>query len=268
MFYFNPKLNESYTPFLDQLAKNNISYKNFYSNGYYTADAISSIIASVPSFKDLNIITTNYTQNKFFTLPRLFRYFRFQTAFISTQFHGSILLFSKLSGFKKSIGFNEFTNVYEDNVWGIHDEYGFEILNQEIDKYRSKRLNYFIFYQTVSSHPPFTYPSTWKEKKFKNNTNVKNSLLYVDKQVDKFFHLEKQKGAYKDKINIITSDHTRAVSSNDIRKYMRIPLIIVHPKQQNRIIYYSGSHVDLLPTIVELYGYKEEYSSAGKYIVH
>ncbi len=96
MFYFNPKLNESYTPFLDQLAKNNISYKNFYSNGYYTADAISSIIASVPSFKDLNIITTNYTQNKFFTLPRLFRYFRFQTAFISTQFHDSILLFSKL----------------------------------------------------------------------------------------------------------------------------------------------------------------------------
>jgi arylsulfatase A-like enzyme len=103
------------------------------------------------------------------------------------------------------------------------------------------------------------------------------SIAYLDSELGKLIASLKDKGLYDDSLVIITADHGEAFGEKNLvghglsvyQNQIGIPLIIKYPGQRSgRTIDYPVSHVDLLPTVLDVLGYQAPEYLQGRSLLH
>jgi phosphoglycerol transferase MdoB-like AlkP superfamily enzyme len=153
----------------------------------------------------------------------------------------------------------------------------FSFMHQKLNTIQEPFLT-FMF--TSTNHSDFHLPSAKFERyphDLKNYYGYLNSLIYVDNAIERFIEGVKNESWFDNTIFIFTSDHGSGNALGNIGKELRpddkivsniegyrIPLLIYAPKIFNpKEIDILGSQNDIKPTIIDILGFENSFSSMG-----
>lgn len=269
--YISPEL----TPFVHQLAQDNLFFNNFYSNG---TDTSRSIVASQCSLYtgqgSPEVGTTSGVD--FLCLPEILSkhgYYTFEAQAGDLAFLNKAKFFKKI-GFHDAFGKMELGG-QDLNGWGINDK---ELYRQAISKIDelAGRPFYLTMYG-LSVHHPFDLPSDATPVYPHDHTTnkVANLLNYTDDSLKMFFDLAKDQDWFKNSIILITSDNSQPLGerafnainyANVYEENIWVPLIVVDNAQgqlqgQKDVV---ASHIDIAPTILDYLGLETINHFQGK----
>lgn len=268
MGYFN-KEKPSFTPFLDSLARHSFVFENAFANGRRSIDAIPSLMAGIPDWMDEPFISSFYQNNKYKTIGAYLK----ELGYVSEFYHGGDNQTMNLSGFLAQggngayFGINEYPNRKTDfdGNWGIYDDkYLGYCANQFNNK--SKKGAYFQTIFTLSSHHPYPIPDDLKNQFPEGKTPLMKALAYTDYSLRKYFNMVKQSNTFNDTWFIITGDHTAELHRKDnyhISDYFSVPILFYKSGNTIQTNTQLCEHIDLLPTLLQLAGYKGKMECLG-----
>lgn len=256
------------TPFLDSLMHESLVFKNAYSNGNESTHGLVSILASLPPFMDIPYYHSQYQAVSIHGIGEMLATQKYDCSFFLgdvddsfgfTQFTHSLGIEHYYS--RKNFGDDRFYN----GAWGIHDDRFFKYAAGVLS---AKTQPFFAGIYNVSSHPPYIIPDDLKKEfTIAGQNAAQNSVSYVDYAYRQFFKKAKKENWSRNTIFIFIADHflspsedkqVNSVNSNEI------PFFIYSPRAN----YQSDSgmlvqQLDIVPTILDLSGYKGKYMSFG-----
>lgn len=272
--YLNPHLDKGnykgYTPFLDSLMQQSLTFSNAFANGRKSIDAMPSILASFPALVQ-PYISSEYSSNKINGLAGLLNDCGYHSSFFHGAPNGSMGFdaIARLTGFDHYYGKTEFGNDLEfDGYWGIWDEPFFEFFAEKLGSFSEPFVS-CIF--SVSSHHPFRVPEKYEGVFPKGTLPLHQCVGYTDMALRRFFEKAKDQDWYDNTIFVITADHS--VPSH-YPEYMTnvngfaIPIVFHAPslglKGLNNKL---AQQVDIFPTIMHLLGYEGSFISFGSSLI-
>ena len=279
--FLNSDLKEVITPNLDSLALKSINFKNCYANGPRTAHGLSSILCSWPSIPGYPLIRQlKYHKTGNTTFASIFKSMGYETGFI----YGGDSEFDEMKKFAQSNSFDKIYDHKEDeylsqfqldnkyggnNPWGVFDEF---LFNKCIDimTQRNNSKPIMLTLLTTTNHAPWVVPEYFQSQindlDFNSNlpfSNSKKTMRYVDFILGKFFNQAKQHpNWFENTIFIITADHGLNIYKDKINhpRNGHIPFLIYNSGLIDYLEYDKMvSHIDILPTILDLIGHYDNY---------
>lgn len=266
----NPQLEggkyEGYTPFLDSLVREGLSFDVSVSNGRKSIDAMPSILASIPSLETPYIIS-HYANNSINGLPSLLKKKGYYSAFFHGAPNGSMGFdsFARLAGFDDYFGLNEYPEKSDfDGVWGVWDEPFFRFFASKLNTFREPFMASLF---SVSSHHPFEVPEQYKGRFRKGDAPIVEVIGYTDFALRIFFREIEKNPWFSNTLFVITADHTNESVhreyQNDFGVYS-IPVIFYKPGSglkgmKDKI----AQQIDIMPTVLNYLGYDEEFIAFG-----
>jgi phosphoglycerol transferase MdoB-like AlkP superfamily enzyme len=258
---------KGYTPFLDSLIDNSISFNNAFANGKSSIDGIPAITAGIPTWMNEPFITSPYSTNQINSLASLLNKKGYYSAFFHGGSNGTMGFeaFSKIAGYNNYFGRNEYNNEKDfDGNWGIWDEPYLQYAANTINTFKEPFLA-TIF--TLSSHHPYSIPHIY-QKRFKGGSlPIHKCIEYTDYALKKFFNTAKQMNWYKNTIFVLCADHTGVSEipfyTNKIGNYA-IPIIYFTPFDSvSKIDSTITQQIDIMPSILDYLNYPYPYFSFG-----
>jgi len=259
------------SPFLDSLISESLVYTNCYANGKKSLDAVPSVISSIPKLMEQEFITSNYATNTIESLPKVLNNLGYESAFFHGATNGSMNFdqFSNKVEFNHYFGRSEYNDESDfDGTWGIYDDKFFKWSVEQMTKMKAP---FFSTIFSLSSHPPYSIPEEFKADFTGGKTKMHNSVKYTDFALQQFFNYAKSQEWYANTVFIITADHTPASNTRQYYKEigaMHIPLVFFSPSmialkgRNNDVV----GQIDIMPTILDLIGYKTPFFGFGKSI--
>ncbi len=257
---------EGYTPFLDSLLNEGLTFDVSVSNGRKSIDAMPSILASIPSLQTPYIIS-HYANNQINGLPYLLKKKGYYSAFFHGAPNGSMGFdsFARLAGFDDYFGLDQYPDKSDfDGMWGVWDEPFFRFFGSKLNTFKQPFIA-SIF--SVSSHHPFEVPEKYKGKFRKGPAPIVEVVGYTDFALRTFFDEISKYDWFTKTLFVITADHTNESVhkeyQNDFGVYS-IPVIFYKPGSElrgikNRI----AQQIDIMPTILNYIGYDDEFIAFG-----
>lgn len=246
------------------------------------SSTVSAVMGIVTGFADANLYLTvmeeAYKEPYPTAIAPIMKELNYKTKFYyaGPATWENIGAFSKAQGFDEFISKGDFKNS-EGSVWGVKDE----ILFNEVFENLSEESTFNVIL-TASNHSPFDLNL---ENENINISEIKNALSnenkndewlikelghfkYADREILKFINKTKEK--YPNSIFIIMGDHADRYNieknTNNFKRYS-VPFIITGEGVKRGILNEKcvGSHIDIMPTIVELIADKNfKYHALGK----
>jgi len=267
-FYNNAK---TYTPFLDSLLSESLTFSAGFANGKKSIEAVPSIFASIPSLQDNPYISSPYNANRIVGLPELLKQYGYQSAFFHGATNGSMHFdaFAKSVGFDYYFGRKEYANEqHADPTWGILDEYFEPWTARQISKLKPPFLASMF---TLSSHHPFYIPPHRQQDVIQGDQPICASISYGDLSLRLFFEEAKKQPWYKNTLFVLCADHTPGTHTpyyNLQTQLYQIPIAYFHPSgklTKNNELKIT-QHIDIYPTIVDLLNLNLSFYSFGESI--
>jgi phosphoglycerol transferase MdoB-like AlkP superfamily enzyme len=255
-----------YTPFIDSLINESLTFDVSVSNGRKSIDAMPSILASIPSLETPYIIS-HYANNQINGLPALLKKKGYHTAFFHGAPNGSMGFdsFAKLAGFDEYFGLDQYPDKKDfDGMWGVWDEPFLKFFASTLDMFQEPFMA-SVF--TISSHHPFEVPVQYEGKFKKGPAPIVQVVGYTDYALREFFKKVSHSKWFNNTLFVITADHTNESFhkeyQNDYGVYS-IPVIFYKPGSnlkgvKNRI----AQQIDIMPTVLNYLNYDERYVAFG-----
>lgn len=197
----------NWTPNLDQIARDNLAFKNFYANGFITEDGEIALLTGLqPIYPPSSYTDDGGTSFQSFfnindSLPNILKKHSYQTEFLTT----ADLEFGNTGNWAKSIGFDHIEG-HDQPDYNKWERFHFQAAPDEalylrtLSRIKQQRQPFFIFIKTVSSHHPFTNPEN-------NHKSESEAILYTDKQIGQFYRHLQANGFFDNGLLIIVGDH-------------------------------------------------------------
>jgi phosphoglycerol transferase MdoB-like AlkP superfamily enzyme len=258
------------TPFLDSLITKSLFFENGYANGKLSIDAVPSTLSSIPSLMGSSLITSSYSINEIYGLPKILKDNGYNTAFFHGAFNGSQNFdqYCKVAGFDAYYGKNEYNGPEAfDGKWGIFDEEFFQFY---CDKMSSFKQPFFTSIFSISSHNPYKIPEKYKGKFPKGTTKIHESIAYSDYALKQFFATAQKQDWFKNTIFVITADHTSSEPTEEKYKTnvgkFRVPILFYNPgKPTFSVVSYKNlQQIDIMPSLLDVLHIKTKMVSFGK----
>ena len=258
------------TPNFDALAKKGRLYTRFYANGQRSIQGTAAILASQPTLPGMPFIGEGLEQNRLSFMGDLARAQGYQTYFLQSSEQGSLRLdaIATRAGFGTYKGSEEIPNLHEQPkptaTWGTWDHNTF----QEAHRLFAASAQPFLgFVFTSSTHAPWMVPDA-RFQKFKGPTpkdTFLNSLVYADWALGQLIDAAKKAGYFENTIFVLVADHADSFieHAENIPNLYHIPLLIVGPGIQAGLDDRIGSQFDILPTLIDLGGWKTSFAGMG-----
>lgn len=264
-----PTARTSYTPFLDSLINEGLIFTNGYKSGLRSIDALPSILASIPSFKD-NLLSYGESTARYGAMPSILDSMGYATMFLhgGTRSAMGYMAFGKMAGIKEFVAKEDYEKVYGDNdydgKWGIYDH---KFLPYALQRINGLPQPFLATIFTLSSHSPYKLPADVKHLFSEGTEKIHRTIQYTDWALRNFFAQAKKEAWFKNTIFVLTGDHG---SGADNKKYLEMPYC-----NQVPILFYTpdGSmigrdetpvqHIDIMPTILSLLKYEKPYFAFG-----
>ncbi len=264
--------NYGITPNFDKIIKNGLSFNRFYSAGQRSIEGLQAVLTGVPLLVDLPRLGWGLENSKFSRLGALLKKHDYHTLFVQssrrTSFH--IDSISAAAGFDNYFGREdmdiELDYANPDSFWFGWDHETFN----KVQSYLSTTKEPFInFTFTGSTHSPYgTLPKEFL--KYPHSTDTENgfmnTLFYADWALGQFMEKARQQSWFNNTVFFFTADHTLgAYQTGTILEQFHIPFVIYSPNHikagVNNVI---GSHLDILPTVIDILGLPDTFSAVGK----
>lgn len=266
----NPTLDDGhykgYTPFLDSIIGQSLTFRHSYANGRKSIDAMPSILASIPALVQPYVVS-EYASNKINSLAGLLSGTGYETAFFHGAPNGSMgfLAFSKMAGFQHYVGKNEYNNDADfDGMWGIWDEPFFQFFAHRMNLLQQP---FFTAMFSVSSHHPFEVPKQYKGVFPKGPLPLHEVLGYSDMALRRFFETASAMDWYENTLFVITADHC-TIPFHEVYKTnvagFAVPIIFYKPGGElKRMDNGLAQQIDIMPSVLSYVGYRQPYIAFG-----
>ncbi len=275
--------NESITPCFDQLSKEGILFTNFHSNGTQTFKALFHLLFGLPAYygSDFQTNSKRLKNLNLKGLPDFFLKKGYDPIFIqggNNSFDGQGD-FLKNHGYKQIIDCEDIKKLNplaKGTSWGVDDEYLYEHI---LTVLKESKNPLFLNAATITNHHPFRVPVGYKAP-LTQKTNCPmtdrfiQTMQYSDNALGKFVsdlkNLDIPVHLY------IMGDHgvdigdLKTLKQSIKRDVTHVPLLIFPITKQPfkpKVISDPASHIDLLPTMMDLYGFSGKNSSTGSSLV-
>ena len=262
-----------YTPFLDSLSAQALTFELSLANGRKSIDAMPSILSSIPMLITPYILTP-YSTNDVGSLASYLGAKGWQTAFFHGAPNGSMgfQAYARSCGFEAYYGKDEYNNNADyDGYWAIWDEPFLQFFGQTMTTMQQPFMT-TVF--TATSHHPFQVPKQY-EGVFPEGTHPLHKCIgYTDNSLRKFFDYAKQQPWYENTLFVLTADHTNALTTpeynNDKGRY-EVPIIFFDPHMDEALRtkerHFPVAQVDILPSVLAYLDYDEPYFAFGEDVI-
>jgi phosphoglycerol transferase MdoB-like AlkP superfamily enzyme len=255
-----------YTPFIDSLINESLTFEVSLGNGKKSIDAMPSILASLPSLETPYVIS-HYANNQIDGLASLLKRKGYYTSFFHGAYNGSMGFdsFARMSGFEDYFGLDQYPGKSDyDGIWGVWDEPFFKFFAEKLNTFPQPFLA-SIF--SVSSHHPFKVPEKYKDKFVKGPAPIVEVVGYTDFALREFFTQISSEPWFLNTIFVITADHTNESIHKEFQNNFgsySIPVIFFKPGSEmkgtkQRI----AQQIDIMPTVLSYLNYDEEFIAFG-----
>lgn len=264
--------NYGVTPNFDNLIKQGLSFNRFYSAGQRSIEGLQAVLTGVPLLVDMPRLGWGLENSKFSRLGSILKQHDYHTLFAQssrrTSFH--------IDGISAAAGFDNYYGMEDmelklnysnpDSFWFGWDHETFNKVQQHLSEVKEPFIN-FTF--TGSTHAPYgTLPKQFL--KYPHGTDSEygfmNTLYYSDWALGKFMEQARQQPWFDNTIFFFTADHTLGTyhKGSTIGNF-HIPLLIYSPKYikpgNSNVI---SSHLDIMPTIIDLLNLPNTYSAVDR----
>ena len=258
---------EGYTPFLDSLIGESLTFTNAYANAKRSIEGIPAVVAGIPNWMDEPYISSVYGSNQINSLPNLLK----QEGYYSAFFHGGTNgtmgfdAFASLAGYNQYFGRKEYNNDADfDKHWGIWDE---EFLQYAIATMNQHQQPFLATVFTLSSHHPYAIPDRYNGKFKEGSLPIHIGIRYADYALRRFFETAKKTNWFNNTLFVLVADHT---SISDDPYYTN--------KVGNNeipIIFYAGDRslksmdstviqqIDIMPSVLDYLHFPHPYFGFG-----
>lgn len=265
---FSAEFSGKYTPFLDSIAAQGLTFEYSYANGRKSIDAMPSVLASIPRIHDPYILTV-YSNNKINSLASCLNKKGYTTAFYHGAPNGSMGFdaFAATAGFQSYYGMNEYDNNDDfDGYWAIWDH---KFLQFYATSMSTLEQPFMTSCFTATSHHPFRIPNEFKEIYPETGIHpLHKCIRYSDNALRMFFETASRQEWFDNTLFVITADHTNALTTpefnNDAGLY-RVPIIFYTPngELQGRMKGVAAQ-IDIMPTVLSYLNYDLPYVAFGQ----
>ena len=260
---------KSYTPFLDSLIKESLTFKYSFANAKRSIEGIPAVLASIPTLMNIPYISSEFRQDKINSIASLLAKNNYQTAFYHGGKNGTMGFdnFTKVAGFDNYYGKNQYNNDKDfDGEWGIYDE---EYLQYFAKNLSITKAPFIAGIFTLSSHHPYTIPEKYKNKFPEGKLKIQKSIMYTDFALKHFFDTASKMPWFDNTLFVITADHTSESADPFYQSRMgEFAVPIIYFKHNSNIKNYSSTitqQSDILPSILDFLNYnKQNYIAFGE----
>lgn len=245
------------TPNLNQLCREGILFRNFYSSGDRTDKGLVSILSGYPSQPQTSIIKYPGKTQRLPYLSHAFRDLGYTTSFV----YGGDIDFANFRSYLTNCNFEHLTTLEDfpdelnESKWGVHDHFVFERAFQECDTARSP---FFKVILSLSSHEPFDVPMVPVFPGQDAESLFLNSCYYTDQALGDFIRKSKAKPWWENTVVILVADHGhRLPGKKEIKDKERfhIPFLITGGAvKKDSVISRYGGHTDIANTLLAQFG--------------
>ena len=254
------------TPFFDKLLKKGMLFTRHYANGPRTIIMISSVASSIPPLFGNVYTTSSYQNNRQTSLASILKDYGYSTLFAYSAKKNSMGFssYATRSGFDEVITKDSFdlSKVEQDGVWGVYDEYTFDKI---LSKIRKIPPPFFVMMETIHPHLPYSVPSHQK-KNFPGKLDFYDDMRYTDMCLERFLNSIRKEPFFKNTLFVILGDH--AYGEKKGLDLYHTPLLFYSPgfisPSKKSIL---ASHVDIMPTILDILNIQTKHSSMGKSLI-
>lgn len=263
---------KGYTPNLDRLMQDGLTFTQCYANGLVSRAAVSAIWCSMPSFGDKVFMLRQQSIAPTCSLPYLLDKAGYTTSFFSGAEKDSMGFgsYAHTVGIKNLFSMEDYilarTDDDYDGYWGIWDEpfmdYMGEVLSQQ-----QQPLFASIF--TITSHHPYNVPSHLATTLPKGTTRAHQSIAYTDRAVGQFMDKYRDEPWFQKTLFVFVADHVAsermAERSQTSPGLNHIVGFLYTPDGSLRGSYdHTVSQIDIMPTLLGLLGNDEPYFGFGR----
>ncbi len=246
-----------YTPEFHKLEKDGLLFTNIYSPGSRSEQGMASIFSGFPSHP-ISAITVQ--PDKFVGLPSLIHIFN-DKGYSSSFYFGGQLIYGNIKSYIIYNNFDKITEVYDfdSNIpkgkLGVHDEFVFDRMLNEINESKEPFLSAFF---TGSTHSPFDMPMKIKQLRDDNFNLYVNSAWYTDSCLGDFMQKAKRQAWFDNTLFIIVADHSHHSYKHHpyhSKEYHKIPLMfygnVIKDEYKGKTIGKLGIQTDIATTLLK-----------------
>ena len=262
---------QNFTPNLDNLAQDYLSFTNLYSNGTRSVRGLAALTSGTLPINGVEVIKRNKSQEGYFTVASLLKPYGYKSSFI----YGGEARFDNMKSWYLGNGFDEvieqkdYENPIFTSTWGVSDEDLVIKANEKFKSHYANKENFVSVMFSSSNHMPFELPEGKIE--FEKNipkASVENAIKYADFAIGKFFELAKKEAYFKNTVFVVISDHNVRVYGDQIVPIdmFQIPAVIISDNIPPQIFSRLTSQSDVLATALDLIGIDLSYPILGNSI--
>ncbi len=265
---------QGYTPCVDSLIAQSITFSHSYCNGRKSIDGMPSILSSIPMFVEPFFLTPA-SMNHVSGIASLLAAEGYQTAFFHGAQRGSMgfQAFARSTGFRDYYGREDYESDSRfggeddfDGMWAIWDE---PFLQYYAAKMSEMKEPFMTAVFTASSHHPYVIPEKYKDIYPEEGIIIHKCIRYTDMAIGRFFRQASRQPWFKNTIFVLTSDHTNLSDhleyQTDLGGFCS-PIIIYEPgvtDLQPEVQQKIAQQIDILPTIMGRLHYPKSYFAFG-----
>lgn len=269
--FYNPDLDEGsysgYTPFLDSLLQQSVTYTHSFASGRKSIDAMPSVLSSIPMLIEPYVVTP-YSTNAVSSLADVLSREGYTTAFFHGAPNGSMgfQAYARAAGFANYYGMNEYNGPEAfDGTWAIWDE---EFLQYYCRTMSGMQEPFCTAVFTASSHDPFHIPQQYEGRFPDGPKPLCRCIAYSDYALQRFFEEAKKQPWYDHTLFVLTADHTNQNYHpeylND-QGFFAVPIAFYTPGIQPRVDSLQVvSQTDIMPSVLAYLGYQQPYFAFGE----
>lgn len=266
-----------FTPFLDSLARQSMTFDRAFSNGRKSIDGMPSILSSIPMFVEPFFLTSS-AMNDLSGIAEELTADGYSSAFFHGAVNGSMgfQAFAKTTGFQYYYGRTEYDadprfggeNDF-DGTWAIWDEPFLQFYALKMSELKEPFVT-AVF--TASSHHPFVIPDAYKGRfaEESDRNPIHKCIRYTDEALRRFFDTARRQPWFRNTIFVLTNDHSNQpdhpLYETSLGVFMA-PLIFYDPSgelfpasRQHKV----AQQIDIMPTLLGALGTTKPYVAFGK----
>ncbi|MBE7413196.1 MAG: sulfatase-like hydrolase/transferase [Leptospiraceae bacterium] len=256
-------------PHFNALVKKGIFFNKFFATGGRTTNGMMSVLAGIPDRPGLTAVRTSQVMGNFSGIGNIFKSMGYKTLFAT----GGDLSFDNKNFLLPRWGFDRLygkiqidsMNKYKLGAWGYDDGDVFDVLHEEISKFK-KDEPFLAVVLTLSTHYPYRVPEK-KVHLFDEKTKdyeYLNVYHYADWALSEFLEKAKKSKYFQDTIFFFVADHAHHRYLNYYED-RNIPFLIYAPdKYKPQLREEISSQLDVIPTILGAVGKECYFSVMGR----
>jgi len=264
------------TPHFDQLAKEGLLFRHFFSNGTHTHQGLFASMACFPNLPGFEYLMQMPEGAQGFSgLPQLLAARGFQSLYV---YNGDFAWdnqegFFRNQGMTRFIGRHDYVNpVVSDPTWGVSDQDMFDRAAQELRQFDGSHPFHALL-QTLSNHTPYALPDVLPVAPVTGHGALNQHLTamrYADWALGRFFDQIRDAPWFDETLFVLLGDHgfgvpTQLTDINLLR--FHVPMLLIAPGIRERFGAVSdtvGSQVDMVPTIMGRLGGVTQHQCWGR----